>query len=64
MNTFGLNRPVYSFGLGLVLVLIDTNIPPGDGRDQYFYPTDCRSFLATECERNFVPTDIRKFKTE
>ena len=63
MNTFGLNRPVYSFGLGLVLVLIDPNIPP-DGQDQIFYPTDCRSFLATECVRTYVPTDIRKFKTE
>lgn len=63
MNTFGINRPVYSFGLGLVLVLIDPNIPI-DGRDQYFYPIDNRSFLATDCERNFIPTDIRKFKTE
>ena len=63
MNTFGVNRPVYSFGLGLVLVLIDPGIPP-DIQDQIFYATDCRSFLATECERNFISTDIRKFKTK
>lgn len=64
MNTFGVNRPVYSFGLGLVLVLIDPGIEPPDGFDQIFFATDCRSFLATECERNFVPTDLRKFKTK
>ena len=63
MNTFGINRPVYSFGLGLILILIDPNIPP-TGKDQWFYPTDCRSFLGTECPRTFISTDLRKFKPE
>ena len=63
MNTFGINRPTYSLGLGLVLILLDPTFPPDD-YDQTFFASDCRSFLATECTRTYVPTDIRKFKTE
>ena len=42
MNTFGLDRPLYSFGLGLVLSLIDPTVPADLVT---LYPTDSRYFL-------------------
>jgi hypothetical protein len=45
VNTFGINRPVYSFGLGLVLTLIDPGFPTEPTEVITFYPTDNRSFI-------------------
>jgi len=42
MNTFGLDRPLYSFGLGLVLSLIDPTVPEDLVT---FHPDDDRYFL-------------------
>jgi hypothetical protein len=45
VNTLGINRPVYSFGLGLVLSLVDPSYPPTDpSKIITFYPTDSRTF--------------------
>ena len=45
MNTFGLNRPVYSFGLGLFKSILDE------------LDKALRTFMATECmRRTYIAT--------
>jgi len=45
MNTLGLNRPVYSFGLGLIHLLQDLD----DALSRIFIATECmrRIYMAT-----------------
>jgi hypothetical protein len=44
VNTFGINRPVYSFGLGLVLTLVIPVDPTVPAETITFEPSDSRHF--------------------
>jgi hypothetical protein len=58
VNTFGINRPVYSFGLGLVLTLVDPGLPTDPSDVVTFYPIDSRRFEINSGPNPCPPQDL------